>query len=178
MRTGINMEDIHIPDSVQKIGNYAFADSLMSRITIPNSVTEIGKGAFQNCTSLQNIDIPKSITIISPYTFSGCTNLEEVTFGKNITIGYEAFRNCKKLTKVGSDAEYIGAAAFLDCSALTQAPISENTLSIGSYAFKGCVALTEIVLENNLSTIGSEAFGNVTGRLTVNNNRICNNINA
>ena len=68
-----------IPDSVTKIGDYAFCycDNL-ANVTIPDSVTSIGYGAFLGCISLTSVTIPDSVTSIGVYAFSWCESLTSV----------------------------------------------------------------------------------------------------
>ena len=50
------LKEVNIPDLVQKIGSYAFADTSLKSIAIPDSVQSIGRGAFAN-TPLESIVI-------------------------------------------------------------------------------------------------------------------------
>ena len=43
------LKSITIPESVTKIGNYAFYESALTSINIPESVIEIGFGVFSGC---------------------------------------------------------------------------------------------------------------------------------
>ena len=64
------IESYIIPDSVTKIGDYAFFRcSSLSDIVIPDSVTDIGKCAFESCISLTYIVIPDSVTDIGECAF-------------------------------------------------------------------------------------------------------------
>jgi hypothetical protein len=49
-----------------------------AQYTIPNSVTKIGEWAFADCTSLKSIFIPKTVTKIGDGAFSGCTSLNNI----------------------------------------------------------------------------------------------------
>ena len=67
------IESYIIPDSVTKIGDYAFFRcSSLSDIVIPDSVTDIGKCAFESCSYLSSVVIPDSVTDIGDYAFSSC----------------------------------------------------------------------------------------------------------
>ena len=82
---------IDIPDSVTKIGRYAFYNFYnLTSVTIPESVTEIGDYAFAYC-NLTDIAIPNKVTTIGTQSFSGC-NLTDITIPASVTnIGHNAF---------------------------------------------------------------------------------------
>ena len=93
---------IAIPDSVTKIGSYAFSGCTgLTSITIPDSVTTIGTSAFSGCTGLTRITIPDSVTEIVGALFEGCTSLINVSLPDSITNIYEeAFKNCPNLKTI------------------------------------------------------------------------------
>ena len=61
--------------SVAEIGEYAFAGVELKQITIPDSVQKIGEGAFYCCLNLSSIDIPESIVSIGEKAFYYCDRL-------------------------------------------------------------------------------------------------------
>ena len=94
------IKSIIIPNSVEKIGYYAFyrCKSLES-ITIPNSVKEIGVSAFEWCVSLKSITIPNGVEKIGDFAFSWCKSLESITIPNSVKeIGDFAFYRCSDLT--------------------------------------------------------------------------------
>lgn len=89
-----------IPNSVTKIGNYAFnACNNLTSITISNSVTSIDEGAFECCISLESVTIPNNVTSIGYAAFYGCSNLIYITIPISVKYidGY-AFSQCNKAT--------------------------------------------------------------------------------
>lgn len=70
-----------------------------------------------------------------------------------IGIGEYAFEKCKDITyvRIPESVEYIGYAAFVECTKLSNIAIAEdNSLeSIGAYAFANCNALESIDFLNN-----------------------------
>lgn len=79
-----------IPNSVKKIGNYAFGASPFSEITIPDSVTEIGDEAFCS-SSIKNIKLSNNLKSIGARAFYD-TYLDGIEFPDSLTtIGEKAF---------------------------------------------------------------------------------------
>ena len=93
-----NETDVTIPDTVTIIGNRAFANSKIQKISIPDKVTVIDEFAFYLCESLQQSTIPKSVTTISNYSFGWCNSLKQIIIPESVTeISVAAFYMCKKI---------------------------------------------------------------------------------
>jgi hypothetical protein len=87
-----------IPNTVKKIGDYAFTDCDLESITIPNSVTTIGYDAFYRCWYLTSITLPESLTEIGGYAFAHCGNLKTVIMPESVVkIEESAFYRCDSL---------------------------------------------------------------------------------
>ena len=101
---------ITIPDSVKKIGSYAFYDCIgLTSITIPNSVREIGERAFYDCTNLTSIIIPDSLKIINNYAFGKCKKLTSITYLGNTEPNCKsAFYGCTELKGIRVPSDYKG----------------------------------------------------------------------
>jgi hypothetical protein len=63
-----NLTSVTIPNSVQRIGAFAFDNNQLINVTIPNSVQRIGSFAFRN-NQLINVTIPNSVTEIGALAF-------------------------------------------------------------------------------------------------------------
>jgi hypothetical protein len=73
------LESIIIPKNVERIGLRTFANcaSLYS-VTVPNKVKTIDNQAFLNCVSLKSIELPPSLKYLHDYAFEGCFNLKTI----------------------------------------------------------------------------------------------------
>ena len=156
-----------IPDSVTRIGDWAFAQCTgLTSVTIPDSVTSIGYCAFGNCTGLTSVTIPDSVTSIGDDAFRYCTGLTSVTIPDSVTsIGEGVFRYCTGLTSVtiGNSVTSIGEHAFRNCTGLTSVTIGNSVTSIGEGAFSDCTSLTSVTIPDSVTSICNGAFYNCTG---------------
>ena len=93
-----------IKNSVNNIGNYAFADcTKLKSVQMNDNTGEIGAHAFQNCTALESVyigHISSKTSTIEEYAFYGCTSLHTVSFAKTSTIGNSAFSGCTALKSI------------------------------------------------------------------------------
>lgn len=156
------IEDVVIPDSVKKIGEYAFFRcTLLSSVKCGKNLTEIESYAFAQCKSLERISVP-SVYEIPPSCFEGCELLCEVTLtDKTEIIGEFAFDGCKSLASISlSDVKVIESSAFGYCDMLESVSFSKSLGYIGNSAFNNCIALKNIILPYGLRYIGSWAFEN------------------
>lgn len=139
-------------------------------VTVPSEirgekVTSIGKGAFQDCTTLENITIPDSVTSIGDGAFSGCTNLESITipfvgatlngtsnrhfgyiFGATESLDNNSYVPLSLKTVVITGGNTIGESAFYGCSRLENITIGSGVTSIGPNALSKCTSLKSITI--------------------------------
>lgn len=158
---------VNIPNSITKIGDYAFQKcKKLTFVTIPNSVSSIGEGAFVHCTSLSsatignnvttigdrafsycpltNVFIPDSVTTIGDYVFQYCQSLTYITFGRNITkIGERVLDYCNSLTSI----------TFLGLKAPT---------SVGTHWFTGPIEARGHAYPNSNFPLPEEKFYGLT----------------
>ena len=134
-------------------------DRSISGAYVNDSVESVGDYAFAYCSKLTSVDFPL-VTSIGTYAFNGCSALTSVNFPLVTSIGTYAFYNCKVLTTVNFPlVTSIGNSAFWGCSALTAADFPLVT-SIGNSAFYNCSALTALILRSEIMATlsGTNAF--------------------
>ena len=134
----LNIKSIEFEDesSCQIIGNYAFANAIISKITLPDSVTHIGCGAFRSCSLLEEIKMPENLQTIDNEAFYECRRLKEVIFPDTLSsIGKNAFYHCRSFTTITipKSVTEIGINAFENCSKLVEIEnLSELPISLGN----------------------------------------------
>lgn len=158
-------EVIVLPNSVTRIEGHAFSNSKALSINIPESLQEIGDEAFAYANGLNEVVLPKNLTTIGQAAFFGCSNLVSVEFPSSLTtIKSQAFSKCNKLSKVyvPSTIQEIGFGAFQECTILREVTIGNNTkvatMMIGENAFKNCSLLTDLTINSEVKNIGINAF--------------------
>lgn len=170
-QSNTSLRTVHIPSSVENIGDNAFRSSSVTTITFdgtpslttiskyafsgcsrlknftfPSSLTSIGNYAFQNCTSLTDAVLPDGLTTLGTGAFKGCTSLAGYSYGNITTIPVSAYEGCTgiKFLGLGGSPTAISANAFKDCTGITQIDFGSNIASIDATAFAGCTALSTV----------------------------------
>ena len=127
-------ESVTIPSTVGDIGDSAFCERGIKKLTLPEGRCSIGMGAFAE-NQLTSVTLPPSFTGISGFAFAN-NQLTSIDIPSGATfIGQGAFGG-NKLTKVTIPASVttIAAGAFRD-NQLTELTIPAGVTTIGQYAF-------------------------------------------
>lgn len=69
----------HAFDFTAANGNKDYHDTGLIYVSIPNTVTRIGQYAFAQCYGIENMTIPSSVTYIDNNAFSQCPQMESLT---------------------------------------------------------------------------------------------------
>ncbi|MDE7351200.1 MAG: leucine-rich repeat protein, partial [Muribaculaceae bacterium] len=127
---GTKISGIYIPEGVEEIAERAFSDSeLRGDIHLPNSIKKIGWAAFTNC-KINHINIPTSLEVIPGHMLDGCIYLtDSIVIPENVRrINDGAFLGCKNVQYIhipsgmeiiGGDDQW-GSPAFGGCYSLEE----------------------------------------------------------
>lgn len=173
---GVQLIDLVIPDSVDRINDYAFRNcSSLKSIKVASTGMHIGKRAFESCINLESLIVGPGVECIGERAFNKCTKLTNVIIAESIKkVEESAFKDCKKLSFVSTpsisawckiDFADIEAnplncseALYIGDEIVTKLVIPDEVDCISEYAFACCQSLKEITISSNLKKIGKEAF--------------------
>lgn len=158
-RRGI--KTILLPQNIISIEEYAFYGSDITSIIIPNSVQSLGEWAFASCEKLQSINIPTSITQIPKAFLLGAHSLSSINIPTSVSrIESHVFYECNSLSSIviPDAVNYIGEHAFTDCSNLKSAVLSSSIKTIEYCTFNRCTKLTSITIPQHVKDVKQMAF--------------------
>ncbi|MBO5439847.1 MAG: leucine-rich repeat protein [Clostridia bacterium] len=155
------IKSIVIPEGVETIGAYAFANlTALEEITLPKSLKMIDQGAFYGCTKLTKVNGIENVKFINQYAFYGCNLQGEIKLDNAAAIGNYAFAT--GLIQDYYENKETGEAGWITKEAgkneLTSVILSEKTQSIGAYAFYGASKLENVTFKADKVQLGMCAF--------------------
>lgn len=149
------LPELNVPDSVTKIGNFAFSGCtgiVNLNLNETSKLKTIGIKAFENCTSVESLYLPAKVEDVASSAFDGMSRgLLSISVADENTV-YHAKDDC--LIKTSSNTLTLGCRNSL---------IPNYVVTIAEGAFKNCNQLRTIVIPSSVKEIGSEAFYYCTG---------------
>ena len=156
------LEAVTIPDNVVALSAASFAYNFnLKAVTLGGGLTEIPKSAFY-MGNITELSVPKNIAVIGPNAFAA-NQIETLVFEENsglLEIGEAAFSLIPvQKVKFPASLVVIGASAFAKDGYLTEITFEENSnlQYIGSYAFEK-TSFTSVTFPSGLVGIGDYAF--------------------
>lgn len=165
-------KNLVIPDSIKKIGNYAFrAFSQIETLVISNGVECIGASAFLGCDNMVSIKISESVNNVQKMAFGRCNALKEIVVDSANQI-YDSREKCNAIvdtktntlivacnkSTIPNTIKKIGDYSFYDCDRLKSLILPTSIEGIGVNAFESCDSLVSIKLNEGLKYIHAKAF--------------------
>lgn len=129
----LSVTDLVIPEGVEEIISYAFANTRIKNVKFPNSLAILNENAFYKCRELQNVDFGSGLDTIKGFAFQNCTSLTHV--------------------KLPPQMKSIERYAFGD-SGVKNVELNEGLLLIHEGVFSGC-KIDELRLPDSLENIGT-----------------------
>ena len=152
------LTSVIIPDTVKRIGEFAFCGAQIKEIVIPDSVEEIDSFCF-TYSDLERIRVGSGVKKLDA-VFDKCNKLTSAILSEGIEEIEYTFSYCPLLETVQlpSTLVKIGEFSFVDCTSLKTVILQNNLEIIDRLAFDGCSSLESIVLPDSLKEIGDYAF--------------------
>ena len=167
------LSKLDLSPKLTTIGASAFyGTTALTELTIPASVTSIGDGAFKD-SGLKKLTFADGDQILqmgkggsgneSMFSFRKVDYLEEVYIGRNIQLtggdGDLFYSNrCLKKVTFGDVCTEVPDGWFSQCTGLEEVTLGRSTTRIGNRAFKNCKMLNYFASYPTVKTIGDEAF--------------------
>ena len=96
--TEVTILDRYMGKKVTGIGQNAFKNTDLRKITLGRNITTIGNSAFMECAYLETVIIRSDIQVIDDYAFYKCNSLTSIIIPKSVNrIGFCAFDKCYSL---------------------------------------------------------------------------------
>ncbi|MBQ8508561.1 MAG: leucine-rich repeat domain-containing protein [Clostridia bacterium] len=178
-------EEYVVPDSVIKIGsyafssmgnirvrmhegvrwleNYAFAECNLGDIVFSPALTRLSQGSFFRCWGREKLELRSpTVMVLMKEACREFRDLREVVLVSDeaVCIDEEAFAACPDLMRVELRAPTvrIELRAFGECPKLERVDIEADKLEIGKYAFVKCPSLRQARIVSETQTVAASAF--------------------
>ncbi len=171
---------------VKEIGEYAFKEKSITKITVCDVVEKVCRFAFENCASLTDVALSDSVKELEQGVFDKCTSLSEIELPKNLRTISLIFDDCVNLKNIavaegnldlksidGNLYRYDSRVWIKDkvftmdkyapAKTETSFEIPDGVTSLTWNVFENCSQLTHIGMPDTLEWIGNGAFGGCTG---------------
>ena len=167
------LTQVDLGRGLKTIDSYAFyncagLDNNQLKSIIPDTVEKIGTFAFKN-TKLWGTPDESGLVYAGDWVVGfngknpGAVTLKKDIYGKDSKtrgIADYAFYQCATLQSISglSDVQYIGRAAFYECSSLGLVTLGRAVKKIEDYTFYKCSSLSNVTLLGGITEIGRSAF--------------------
>lgn len=180
-----NLEKVKIPNTVKKIGPFAFASTAIKKIYIPKSVNAIGEFTLAYCNQLTKVTMPgefdltMGVDATDSVITSGCNKLDTINFNTNFNLKTASYCSGKKWNVSKNDPKYKSIKGIIytkDGKEVVRVPADVKVLKIqqgcevfclqsifyhmdiydSSYSHINCINLTKIVLPKSIKKIDNE----------------------
>lgn len=157
-----NLQKASIAEGVKVIGSRAFSGTALESVSVPSSVKNLYGEAFSDCARLKRATLSHRLRSLPAGLFADCTALEDVNIPEGIeTIGAQCFAGCARLEKIDLPVtltEFDGYQTFASCTSLKSVVLPEGLTGIGWSTFVNCGALERIIIPEGVTAIGNGVF--------------------
>lgn len=147
-----------VPDGVENIAAYAFAERRMDRVFLPGSLCSIGEQAFAGTFRLRGMVVPEGVTSIGDGAFADSGAVSVILPDSLEMLGAGAFAGSDILEVTIPPRVRKLKKTFMYCRDLCKLHLSEGLQEIGPYAFQACDSLRRVALPASVQRVDDNAF--------------------
>ena len=173
------LPSINVPDNVQEIGMYAFAEcSSLEEAVLSKNLSLIDEGLFDQDIALKSLIIPGAVNAVNQYALRGCGALQDLRFedSTNPLTAAIARSNMGMCGDTHLENLYIGRniryeatssngySPFYNLTSLKNVTFSNAGMvtECNDYLLAGCSTVENLSLPESLVTIGNHTFSDMT----------------
>lgn len=159
---GITAENFkfEIPQTIEEVGDSAFAYSSIDKFELPEAVKTIPSNCYAGCFNIKNLNLPENIETLKTKAFYFNKNLETINLNTKIKEIPSYCFTGSSITSITipNNVSNIGSYAFSGCSKLTTINYSNKVSIIPNYCFQNCTSLTEVTIPSTVKTLNAGAY--------------------
>ncbi len=165
----LDVESYTVPETVTRIGTFAFSYTDISSVTVGGNVKTIAERAFSH-SYIKNITLEEGIEFFGDGVFSYCNFLKSVKIPSNVKLISGLFAYCDNLEEVelGDNIGRIVTSIFKETNNLKKLTLGNNYGEIASTAFGGVKSVDELHIKDieNWIPISFSASDNIFSKAT------------
>jgi hypothetical protein len=121
-------------DKIRVLGNYCFANTLITSAHIPEGVEQISTNAFSRCTELEELSLPSTLIKLDATCFSWCPKLTTVELPVGLTdIGTYVFNSSSLVDlEIPKTVKHVRAQSFGNIKTLKTVTFKKHLNADGS----------------------------------------------
>lgn len=135
-RDCVSLTYMNFPASLEKIGDYAFAGTMMRGANLPAKCLDLGDGVFSG-SRIVAITLPEGLKAIPPHFAEGAAGLMTIHIpGLVERISENAFTSCQNLSHIDlpEGLREIGREAFLECSSVVDIDLPSTLTNLSIFS--------------------------------------------
>ncbi len=163
---------LYIPNSVKRIGEYAFHNGVFTDVSWGSNVEYIGANAFYKCEKMEEIILNEGLSFIGDTAFAGCDSVKKLHIPSTvISFGELTFGHMPELVELTCAATNPAfrvrdnvlyskdmKKVLLAANTFTEYVLPQQTVEIGTYAFVNNTKMENAILHDNVERIEEFAF--------------------
>lgn len=143
----MNISTLVLPGTVKSVGEQAYANNPFALVKLPEGLETLGDAVFYNCQQLTSVSLPASLKTVGKRLFQACLRVEELTVAKESESFY-----AEGICLIEKESDTLLQGVRLST-------IPEGVIKIGDYAFYGAM-VKSLTLPEGVTEIGERAFYN------------------